>query len=71
MSQNRQPFNTSARHQSVAIAKVEVFDNKQPRDLGGWYEIWYTVGCAIVYNCANINNDLREELKGSTLSHLD
>lgn len=71
MSQNRQSFNTPARHQSVAIAKVEVFDNEQPRDLGHWYEIWYTVGCAIVYNCVNINNDLGGELKGRTLSHLD
>jgi len=68
MSQNRQPFNTSARHQSVVIVKVEVFDNEQPTDLGSRYEIWYTVGYAIVYNCVNISNDLVKELKGSTVS---
>ena len=71
MSQNRQSFNTSARHQSVAIAEVEVFHNEQPRDLGHWYEIWYSVVCAIVYKYVNINNDLSEELKGRMLSHLD
>lgn len=71
MSQNRHPFNTSARHQSVPLTKAEVFDNEQPRNMGSWYEIWCAVGCAIVYNCANINNDLGDELKGRVLSHLD
>lgn len=71
MSQNRQPFHTSLRHQSVARPKVEVLDNEQPRVLVGWYEMWYTVDCAIVYNCVNINKVLGEELKGRTLSHLD
>lgn len=64
-------FNTSARHQSVATAKVEIFDNEHTSDLWGWYEMWYIMGYAVVYNSVNINNDLGEKLKGRVLSHLD
>lgn len=68
MSQNRKPFHTLARHQSVVIAKVEVFNNEQSKDLG---VLLWNITCIIVRFSAKINNDLCEELRGRVLSHND